>query len=106
MKRLFDIAVLLENGIAVAVGYDLVWLHSRWHWMTGRDELRRIEQVMSTVLICSPSALLLRLFSLWAFRLMKKECCEDLGMRRAWARASALVSGILLFLSLLPISMG
>jgi hypothetical protein len=106
MKRLFDTAVVVENAIAVIVAYEIVWLHSRWHWMTGPREEAVIQRVMVTVLGCSALALLLGGFSLWALRLMKRAGSDDLVIRNAWACVSLLGSGILLLFSLLPITTG
>jgi hypothetical protein len=106
MKRLFDTVVVVENAIALIVAHEIVWLQSRWHWMTGPREAVIIQHVMATVLSCSALALLLGLFSLWALGQLRKGGSDDLSARNAWAYLSALASGILLLLSFLPVYTG
>ena len=106
VKTLFDTVVGLENVAAVAAAIAVNWLSSRWHFMTGPQEVATIFRVQMTAQVCSVLALLLGFFSFSAFRSLKRRGYADLGTRKVWLCVSVMVSAILLFFSILPTMVG
>jgi hypothetical protein len=106
LKLLFNMAVLLENAGTTAAAFAMVWLHSRYHWMTGPRESITIDRVAAFMLVCSLSGLILGFSSLIILRLTKRRGFADFSGRKLWAWASLLASVVLFLLALLPIRFG
>jgi hypothetical protein len=106
VKTFFDSVVGLENLAAIAAAVAINWLSSRWHFMTGPQELTTIGRVQVTALVCSIFALIMGFFSFSAFRSLKRRGYADLGTRKVWLYVSVMVSAILVFLSILPTKVG
>jgi hypothetical protein len=105
MNRLFDATVALENAAVIIAAFLLIWLHDRWHWMTGPEELIRIHWVAGLAILSSLAAFALGSSSLVALRLMKSRG-NDIGIRKTWAVLSLLASLAALLVSLLPVRHG
>jgi hypothetical protein len=106
MKQLFDVTVSLENLGAAIAAYAMVWLHGRYHWMTGPQAQITIHRAMLLMVICSVLALILGCSSMIIFRVMKSRIAKEFGARKTWGLLSVLASVVLLLLSLLPIQTG
>jgi hypothetical protein len=106
VKPFLNTIVALENAGAIAAALAIAWLSSRYHWMTGPQQLVTINEVQVMALICSFSALGMGLLSFIALRAFKSGGYEGLGARGIWATLSLVVSAILAFLSLLPTRVG
>ena len=103
MKLIFDITMALENVAIVTAFRTVVWLHSRYHWITPPDS---VDRAMRAALISSASSVLLGALSFITFRLMKTALGEDLSYRKTWAVVSMVFGVVLLFVSVLPVRVG
>ena len=102
MKLLFNTIMALENSAAIIALFAIRWLGSRYHWMTGPQQLATIGQVQILAFVCSFLALIMGLVSLPSLRSLQRHGCANLGAKKIWAYASLGTSAVLAFLSLLP----
>jgi hypothetical protein len=106
MKTVFDALLVLENLAAVIAMVAIKWLGTRYHWMTGPEQLARIGQAQLLALVCSFSALVVGVAALPTLRALKGRGHDGLSSRRIWAYASVTISAVLAFMSLLPTRVG